>query len=73
MDLVVFTGRMSLERFKAERPLEYQRLVDNGELEDHLVDPPDQWRRRDAYIFGSIFLVIGIMLAFFIIWALLTH
>ena len=73
MDLVVFTGRMSLERFKAERPLEYQRLVENGELEDYLVEPPNHRQLRDAYVFGSIFLVIGIMLAGFIIWALLSH
>jgi len=73
MDLVVFTGRMSLERFKAERPLEYQRLVDNGELEAYLVEPPNPRQLRDAYVFGSIFLIIGIMLAIFIIWALLTH
>jgi hypothetical protein len=73
MDLVVFTGKMSLERFKAERPLEYQRLVDNGELEDYLVEPPNHRQLRDAYVFGSIFLIIGIMLAVFIIWALLTH
>ena len=73
MDLVIFTGKMSLERFKAERPLEYERLVENGELEDYLVEPPNERQVRDAYIFGSIFLVLGIMLAFFIVWALLTH
>jgi cytochrome b subunit of formate dehydrogenase len=73
MDLVIFTGRMSLERFKAERPLEYQRLVDNNELEDYLVEGPNKRQRRDAYVFGSIFLTIGILLAIGIIWALLTH
>ena len=73
MDLVVFTGKMSLERFKAERPLEYQRLVDNNELEDYLVDPPSRRQLRDAYVAGTVFLTIGIMLAIFIIWALLTH
>ena len=73
MDLVIFTGKMSLERFKAERPLEYERLVANGELEDYLVEPPNERQIRDAYLFGSIFLAIGIMLAFFIVWALLTH
>jgi len=64
---------MSLERFKAERPLEYQRLVESGELEDYLVDPPNPRQLRDAYIFGTIFLTIGILLAIGIIWALLTH
>ena len=73
MDLVIFTGKMSLERFKSERPLEYQRLVDNNELDDYLVDPPTPRQRRDAYIFGTIFLVIGVLLAIGIIWALLTH
>jgi len=73
MDLVIFTRRMSLERFMSERPLEYQRLVDNGELEDHLVPAPNKRQRRDAHLFGSIFLTIGVMLAIFIIWALLTH
>jgi cytochrome b subunit of formate dehydrogenase len=73
MDPVVFTGKMSLERFKAERSLEYHRLVDNGELDDYLVEPPTRKQLRDAYVFGSIFLIIGVMLAVFIIWALLTH
>ncbi len=73
MDLVIFTGRMSLERFKAERPLEYERMVREGTLDDHLVEPPTPRQRRDAYIFGSISLFIGIMLAIFIVWALLTH
>ena len=73
MDLVVFTGKMPLHKFKAERPLEYQRLVDNNELEDYLVDPPTQAESLTAYIWGTIFLTIGIALAIGIIWALLSH
>jgi len=73
MDLVIFTGKIPLERFKAERPLEYQRLLANNELDDYLVDAPTPKQRRDAYIFGSIFLVIGVLLAVGIIWALITH
>ena len=73
MDIVIFTGKMTLERFKSERPLEYQRLVDNGELESYLVDAPTVEERRRAYIWGSIFLTIGIALAIGIIWALLSH
>ena len=72
MDIVVFTGKMSLERFKAERPLEYQRLVDNNELDDYLVEPPTAAERRNAYIWGSISLFIGLALAAGIITALLT-
>jgi cytochrome b subunit of formate dehydrogenase/nitrate/TMAO reductase-like tetraheme cytochrome c subunit len=73
MDLVVFTGKMPLHKFKAERPLEYQRLVDNNELEDYLVDPPTKAESLTAYIWGTIFLTIGIALAIGIIWALLSH
>jgi cytochrome b subunit of formate dehydrogenase len=73
MDLVVFTGKMSLHRFKAERALEYQRLVENNELENYLVDPPTAEEKRRAYIWGSVFLTVGVALAIGIIWALLSH
>lgn len=73
MDLVVFLGKMPLERFKTERPLEYRRIVENGELDDYLVEAPNKRQIRDAYLFGSIFLIIGVILGVFIVWALLTH
>ncbi len=72
MDIVIFTGKVSLERFKEERPLEYERLVANGELDDYLVDPPTPAEKRRAYIWGSIALFIGLALAVGIITALLT-
>lgn len=70
MDIVIFTGKLPLERFKAERPLEYQRLVDKGELEAHLVDPPTGAQRRKAYLWGSVFLLLGVSMAMGIISAL---
>lgn len=72
MDIVIFTGKMSLERFIEERPLEYERLVANGELEDYLVEAPTASERRRAYVFGSIALTIGLALAVGIITALLS-
>jgi cytochrome b subunit of formate dehydrogenase len=71
MDLVVFLGKMPLDQFKAERPLEYQRLLDNNELKDYLVDAPTSAEVRRAYAWGTVFLLIGITLAFGIIFALL--
>ena len=73
MDIVIFTGKMSLERFKEERALEYQRLVASGELENYLVDPPTRSERRRAYFWGSLFLATGILLAVGIIFALIAH
>jgi hypothetical protein len=73
MDTVIFTGKMSLARFKSERPLEYRRLVDNNELDACLVDAPSREERRRAYVWGTVFLTIGVLLAAGIIWALLTH
>ncbi len=73
MDIVIFTGKMPLARFKHERPLEYERLVENNELDDYIVDPPSVSERRRAYVWGSIFLTIGVALAIGIIWALLSH
>jgi cytochrome b subunit of formate dehydrogenase len=73
MDIVVFTGKMSLERFKSERAREYQRLIDNEELDNYLVAAPTARERKRAYVWGSIFLTIGVALAIGIIWALLSH
>jgi len=71
MDLVVFLGKMPLEQFKSERTLEYQRLVDNNELDSYLVDPPTPDELKRAYVWGTVFLLIGIVLAIGIILALL--
>lgn len=73
MDTVIFTGKMSLVRFRSERPLEYQRLVDNNELQAFLVEPPTREERRRAYAWGTVFLIVGVLLAVGIIWALLAH
>jgi cytochrome b subunit of formate dehydrogenase len=72
MDPVIFTGRMPLERFKDERPLEYERLVASGELDQYLVPPPTASDLRRAYIFGFAAVAIGIALAVMIFWALLS-
>ena len=41
MDPVIFTGSMPLHRFKEERPLEYERMVKEGTLEQHFVPAAD--------------------------------
>jgi hypothetical protein len=72
MDTVIFTGRMPMETFKAERPLEYERLMAEGRLQERLAPAPTAAELRLAYTFGFIALTIGVVLAGFIFWALLT-
>jgi hypothetical protein len=63
MDPVIFTGRMTLERFKEERPLEYERAVKEGRLESMLTVPPTGEEITRAYVFGFLAVAIGIGLA----------
>jgi cytochrome b subunit of formate dehydrogenase len=72
LDPVIFVGAMPLERFKEERPLEFQRLVDRGELDRHLVSPPSRARLRMAYIVGFTAVAIGVLLVVGILWAVLA-
>lgn len=71
MDTVMFTGRMRLSHFKAERPVEYQRMVDEGTLDSIIVPPPAPNFVHAARVFGFIayftglFLVIAIFVTLF--------
>jgi len=73
LDPVVFTGRMPLERFKEERPREYQRMVANGTLEDAICPAPTKEEMGWVYVFGFTALSIGLTLAVAIFWALLSR
>ena len=72
MDLVMFTGKMPIERFMEERPLEYERLVQSGELEKYIVEGPTAREKRRAYMFGAVGLITGLLVAIAIIWTLLS-
>ena len=72
LDPVIFTGRMPLERFKEERPLEYERLVAEGKFDAMLAPAPTPYEIKRAYWFGFIALSIGVTLAVFIFWGLLS-
>jgi cytochrome b subunit of formate dehydrogenase len=70
MDIVVFTGRMTLEEFKEDKPLEYETLVKNGDLEKHLVEPYPEIVVRVIRIFGWTALTIGGGMVILIIYAM---
>ncbi|MDH3370636.1 MAG: cytochrome C [Gammaproteobacteria bacterium] len=61
-DLVMFTGAVSLEEFKREHTLEYNRLVASGELEKYLVDAPSRPMTLSSRILGITLIVIGLIL-----------
>ncbi|MDM8544002.1 multiheme c-type cytochrome [Desulfococcaceae bacterium HSG9] len=71
MDTAIFTQRLSLPRFKEERPREYMELVRNGELDKYLANPPGKWYSGIAAIMGWFFLTIGIITLGAIIYSLL--
>ncbi len=62
LDVVMFTGTFSLEEFKHEHALEYQRLVDNGKLEKHLVDAPSLAKLAASKVLGFTLITAGLSL-----------
>ena len=62
VEVVMFTGTFSLEEFKHEHPLEYQRLVDSGELESRLVDAPSPARLTAAKALAFVLIACGLTL-----------
>jgi hypothetical protein len=72
LDPVIFTGRIPLERFKEERPLEYARYVANNELESRLVEAPTCDELSTARMFGFTALTIGVLLAIGIFSAMIA-
>lgn len=67
MDDVIFSGRLSEEKFKEERPLEFERLKEAGEYEAQLVEPLPKWKLRLLHIVGFTFLGVGSFLLVLII------
>jgi cytochrome b subunit of formate dehydrogenase len=73
LDRVMFTGTMSLDEFKHEHPLQYQRLFESGELEQHLVDPPSKAQVQASTLLGFILIVVGLTLLTLVAIGFFTH
>jgi len=71
LDPAIFTQRIPLSRFKEEREREYNELVELGELENHLVNPPARWFSRLVLVSGMAFVVIGLAIVGAILYSLL--
>lgn len=71
IDTTIFTGSMSIEELKEDRPRQYKMLVETGELDERLVDPPPAWLIKAARIFGFTALFIGISIIIMIIYSMI--
>jgi len=73
LDRVIFTGAITLDELKHERPREYEMLVQEGRLDDVIVDKPPTWLILFAYLFGFTALTIGMGLVFTIMYTMLQR
>ena len=66
-DIVMFTGAVALDEFRREHALEYQRLVETGQLEKYLVDAPSRPMTRGSKILGITLLLFGLILLILVV------
>ncbi len=69
MDTVIFTGRMTVEELKADRPREYEELVESGELDKNLTEPLPDTVVKAMKVFGAVALIVGLSLIVLVIYA----
>jgi hypothetical protein len=62
MDLVIFTGRVSEDELREERPEEYKRLMGEGKLDSIKAGPAPLWLRNFGRIIGATAVTIGLSL-----------
>jgi cytochrome b subunit of formate dehydrogenase len=73
MDISIFTGKMTLAKFKDERKSEYDRVVSEGQLETIMTYPPSRKARLFSKIFGFAAYISGLILVVAIFVTLLTY
>jgi cytochrome b subunit of formate dehydrogenase len=71
VDRVIFTGSVSEEELKDERPAEYERLARAGQLSSLRVDGPPDWLLRFSSVVAVLVVGTGLLLVAFILFAVL--
>jgi len=69
LDHVIFTGRISEEEFQHERPLEYERMREQGKLAGLESTPPTPTSLIWARIIGFMAYGMGLVMILFIIYS----
>jgi len=67
MDPVIFSGRLSFHELKHDRPLEYQRLVEENRLEQAYAEPQQAWITDVGILFVFAVVLIGFFLLVLIV------
>jgi cytochrome c551/c552/cytochrome b subunit of formate dehydrogenase len=62
LDTVMFTGAVPLQEFRHEHALEYQRLLETGQLAKYLVDAPSRPMTLGSKVLGFSLIAIGLTL-----------
>ena len=70
MDTVVFTGRMTVEELKEDKPEEYERLAASGELEKFIVEPLPEVVVKVIRAFAWTALGSGFFIVLWILYAM---
>ena len=73
LDILMFTGKMPLEEFKREHLIEYNRLVEQGELEKYLVDAPSRPMTLASKVLGFTLMGSGLFLLVFVLYGFTRH
>jgi cytochrome b subunit of formate dehydrogenase len=71
-DVVMFTGTQSLEEFRADHPAHFQRMLDSGELHQHLVDKPSRPMHLGSVMLGLTLITMGLVLLVLVIVGFVT-
>ncbi|UCC83246.1 MAG: cytochrome c3 family protein [Gemmatimonadota bacterium] len=72
IDPVIFTGRITVEELKHDKPREYEQLVRAGRLEEYMTHQYPAKLQRVFKVFGFSALAVGLALIFLILYSMLT-
>ena len=71
MDTVIFSGQMTMEELKFDRPDEYRRLVESGKIDNYTTTEFSPKMLKLLKVFGFFALTFGLILVAWIIYAML--
>jgi cytochrome b subunit of formate dehydrogenase len=70
MDMVIFTGRTTVDELRRDRPGEYARIAASGELDRIVVSAPDEQMHSAGRALGTVAVTTGVVLLTLIVYAL---